>query len=73
MTNVISLFKQEKSVQENSEENSEENLTEVFIDKSQQTESFDKVFKQNAENKRRQEEERKKANKSVIRSYRLKH
>lgn len=34
--------------------------------------SFEETMRKNAENKRRQEEDRKKANKGVIRSYRLK-
>lgn len=44
---------------------------ELFTTKPKE-ESFEDIVRRNMENKKRMEEERKKANRSVIRSYRLK-
>lgn len=67
-TNVISLFDSKKKAeaaapeqQKTEGEGSTEGLT------------FDEVMKQNAKNKERMERERANANKSVLRSYRIKH
>ena len=60
--NVINLFAK-KSAKESS--NSEKS------DEEKKSESFAEIMKRNAENKERVKQERLKANKGVIRSYRL--
>lgn len=66
MTNVISLARKKEEVESKTDEN-------PVLEQPLPEETFEEVLKRNAENKRRQEEERAKANKGVIRSYRLKH
>lgn len=63
MSDVVSIFSKTKKV---SKENKD---TKAEADKDL---SFEEIMQRHEENKKRMEEERKKANKSVIRSYRLK-
>jgi hypothetical protein len=69
MTKVLSLSKK----REETEEAKVEENTNPTPEQPPVEETFEEVLKRNAENKRRQEEDRKSANKGVIRSYRLKH
>ena len=58
MSKVVNLF--DRKVEEKKEETEEETM------------SFEEIMRRNAENKERMRKERAKANKGVIRSYRLK-
>jgi hypothetical protein len=58
MSKVINLF--DREVEEKKEETEEETM------------SFEEIMRKNAENKERMRKERAKANKGVVRSYRLK-
>lgn len=60
------------SLKEKAEESKKE-ATDTESKEEQKSESFADVMRRNAENKKRMEQERAKANKGVIRSYRLKH
>ena len=63
--NVISLFGQggRKAVSGSKGKNDEDDQAEL---------SFTEIMKKNAQNKKRMQDDRKRANRSVIRSYRLK-
>lgn len=61
--NVISMFDREKSTKK--EENQKASVSDSY--------DFEQTMKQNADRKNRMRSERTKANKGVIRSYRLKH
>ena len=64
--NVISLFETKKSA-------AEAESADAKSDGAKAGESFMDVMKQNAKNKERLEKERLTANKSVLRTYRIKH
>lgn len=67
-TNVISLFETRKKV-----EKAEAAPTAGAPEAAKNPESFSDVMKQNEKNRERVEKERLNANKSVLRSYRIKH
>jgi len=66
MSNLISITKK-KEDSENEEANGES------VEKTEEDYDFESVMKKNRENKKRSSDERRKANKGVIRSHRLKH
>lgn len=64
--NVVSLFAARNKAKENAEETTSEAS-------SEDKESFTEVMERNMKNKERLEKERLNANKSVLRTYRIKH
>jgi hypothetical protein len=65
---VVSIF-----ANRSKDKDKEENSKSVSEAKSEENSSFEDVMKQNQKNKERMEKERLSANKSVLRSYRIKH
>lgn len=65
---VVSLF-----ANRGKDKDKDESAKAASEDKSEGPSSFEEVMKQNQKNKERMEKERLSANKSVLRSYRIKH
>ena len=65
---VVSIFANREK-----DKSKEEQAKSASDAKSEDTPSFEEVMKQNQKNKERMEKERLSANKSVLRSYRIKH
>jgi hypothetical protein len=69
--NVVSLFARRQKSE--SAETAQADASQPEPDKDPNGESFEDVMARNAKNKERMEKERNSANKSVLRSYRIKH
>jgi hypothetical protein len=65
---VVSIF-----TNRNKDKDKEQDTKSASDVKSEEDPSFEEVMKQNQKNKERMEKERLSANKSVLRSYRIKH